>query len=145
GQSGRAGSWSYRAATDYSLPLPNLITLIFPFFFRDDQGGGWSLWQPWEVTFYAGVVPLALAALRLAYSRRRGLPFFTALVIVSTLLALGDYSPFNLYALVWDLPGINFQRAPARFSYLGVLGIAAVAGLGTQTLWENLRAWPSGA
>jgi hypothetical protein len=144
GASGRAGGWTYRDATDYSLPLPNLITLVFPFFFRDGQGGGWSLWQPWEVTYYAGVVPLALAVLGVLCARRRELLFFVPLVLIATLLALGDYSPLNLYADVWNWPGFNMQRAPARFSYLGVFGIAALAGLGTQTLWENLRSWPSG-
>jgi hypothetical protein len=142
--SGRAGGWSYREATDYSLPLPNLVTLVFPFFFRDGQGGGWSLWQPWEVTYYAGVVPLALAILGVLAARRREVLFFVALVVVATLLALGDYSPLNLYAHVWSWPGFNLQRAPARFSYLGVLGIAALAGLGTQALWDHLRSWPNG-
>ncbi len=36
-QSGRATGWSYQAATDYSLPLPNLLTLVFPLLFRDGQ------------------------------------------------------------------------------------------------------------
>lgn len=144
-QSGRSGNWSYRDASDYSLPLPNLLTLVFPFFFRDNQGGGWSLWQPWEVTYYAGVVPLALAVLGVVYARRRETFFFVALVTIATLLALGDYSPLNLYQHVWSLPGLNLQRAPARFSYLGVLGIAVLAGFGSQMLWENLRTWPSGA
>jgi hypothetical protein len=138
GESGRAAAWTYRDATDYSLPLPNLITLIFPFFFRDGQGSGWSLWQPWEVTYYAGVVPLALALLGLMYLRRREMLFFLPLAVVSTLLALGDYSPLNLFAHLWNLPGINLQRAPARFTYLGVLGVAGLAGLGAQALWDNL-------
>jgi hypothetical protein len=145
GQSGRANGWSYQAATDYSLPLPNLLTLVFPFFFRDGRGGGWSLWQPWEVTYYAGVVPLALAVLGVAYGRRREVLFFVPLVVLATLLALGDYSPINLYAHVWNLPGVNLTRAPARFSYLGVLGIATLAGFGSQALWEHLRPGPTGA
>lgn len=138
GQSGRASGWSYQAATDYSLPLPNLLTLVFPFFFGDGRGG-WALWQPWEVTFYAGVVPLALAVLGVGWGRRREVLFFLPLLVVATLLALGDYSPINLYAQVWNWPGMNMQRAPARFSYLGVLGIAGLAGLGGQVLWESLR------
>lgn len=145
GQSGRASGWTYEAATDYSLPLSNLLTLVFPFFFRDGQGGGWSLWQPWEVTFYAGVVPLALAVLGVFSARRREVLFFLPLLVVATLMALGDYSPLNLYARVWNLPGINMNRAPARYSYLGVLAIAGLAGLGSQMLWDNLRTWPTGA
>jgi hypothetical protein len=145
-ESGRAGAgWSYVQATDYSLPLPNLATVVFPLFFLDGQGGGWSLWRPWEVTYYAGVVPLALAVLALMCARRPEVLFFLTLALVASLLALGPQSPFDLHARVWEWPGMNLQRAPARFTYLGVLGIAALAGLGTQVLWENLRWWPSGA
>lgn len=144
-QSGRAGVWTYQLATDYSLPVENLATLVFPFFFRDGRGGGWSLWQPWEVTYYAGVVPLALATLAVLFPRRREIVFFFPLLVVVTLLALGDYSPLNLYTYLWTLPGMNLQRAPARYSYLGVFAIAALAGIGTQTLWETLRVWPTGA
>jgi Bacterial membrane protein YfhO len=144
GESGRAGSWTYQTATDYSLPLQNLLTLIFPFFFRDGQGGGWSLWQPWEVTFYAGVIPLMLGVPGAVWGRRREVLFFGPLLVIATLLALGDYSPLNLYASVWNLPGINLNRAPARYSYLGVLAIAGLGGLGAQVLWMNLRTWPNG-
>ena len=144
GESGRAGSWTYQAATEYSLPLQNLLTLLFPFFFRDEQGGGWSLWQPWEVTYYAGVIPLMLGLLGAVSGRRREVLFFVPLLVIATLLALGDYSPLNLYASVWNLPGISLNRAPARYSYLGVLAIAGLGGLGAQVLWTHLRTWPNG-
>ncbi|MCC7107203.1 MAG: hypothetical protein IT307_18880, partial [Chloroflexi bacterium] len=134
----RAGGWSYQAATDYSLPVPNLITLVFPFFFRDEHGLAWSLWQPWEVTYYAGIVSLALVVLAVLLGRRRELFFFVPVVAVSTLLALGDYSPINLYAELWALPVMNLQRAPARFSLLGTLALAMMAALGAQALWDRL-------
>lgn len=151
GHSLRAEGWSYRAATDYSLPLPNLVTLVFPLFFRDEQGQAWSLWQPWEVTYYAGTASLALAGLGVLVARRREVLFFLPLFVVATLLALGDYSPLNLYAQLWSLPVMNLQRAPARFSLLGTFAVAMLAGLGAQALWERLgpardgrrrSAWP---
>ena len=82
-ESWRAHGWSYQDAIEYSLPPINLVTLIFPFFFRAPDGGQWSLWQIWECVLYVGVVPLMLAVVAALAVRRWAVTFFTVAAVVS--------------------------------------------------------------
>ncbi|MBI2941282.1 MAG: YfhO family protein [Chloroflexi bacterium] len=76
---------THEFATSFALPPPNLLTLLFPYFFRDPirpwtlpdstnpaialfpdffrdpAGAYWSPWFRWDTTFYAGIAPLLLA------------------------------------------------------------------------------------
>ena len=64
------------------MPPINLLTLIFPFFFRLPDGGQWSLWQVWESVLYVGVVPLVLAVAAALAVRRWAVAFFTVTALV---------------------------------------------------------------
>ena len=130
----RAFSWTYRDAVEYSFPPLNLLTLLFPFFFRSPDGGQWSLWQAWEVVLYVGVVPLVLALVALVAVRRWTVPFFGLVGAVSLLLALGEYAPFDLYERIWMIPGLNVQRAPSRFTFLTTISLAVLAAHGADWL-----------
>ena len=92
-ESWRAHGWSYRDAVEYSLPPINLLTLMFPFFFRSPDGGQWSLWQIWESVLYVGVVPLVLAVVAALAVRRWAVTFFVVAALVSGFAALGGYAP----------------------------------------------------
>ncbi|MCC7369620.1 MAG: YfhO family protein [Chloroflexi bacterium] len=133
-ESWRAGGWTYNDAIEYSLPPVNLITLIFPFFFRTPDGGQWSLWQIWESVLYVGIVPLLLAVVAVLGVRRWAVTFFALATGVSVVIALGGYAPYGLYEQLWLLPGMNVQRAPARFTLIAVLSLAMLAAFGADWL-----------
>ena len=133
-ESWRTAGWSYQDAVEYSFPPPNFLTLLFPYFFRTADGGQWSLWQAWEVVLYVGVVPLLLGLLALARTRHWSVAFFGVVAVVSGLLALGGYAPFGLYELLRTLPGMDLQRAPARFTFLTGLALAMLAAHGADRL-----------
>src|SRR5215212_8187545 len=133
-ESWRALGWSYQDAIEYSLPPVNLVTLIFPFFFRSADGGQWSLWQLWESVLYVGVVPLMLAVVAALAVRRWAVAFFTVAALVSGVAALGGYAPYGLYEVLWHIPGMSLQRAPARFTLVTSLSLAMLAGFGADWL-----------
>jgi hypothetical protein len=136
-ESWRASGWSYQDAIEYSLPPINLITLIFPFFFRSPDGGQWSLWQIWEAVLYVGVVPLMLAVLATIAVRRWAVTFFAIAALVSGFAALGGYAPFGIYEWLWHIPGMSLQRAPARFALITALSLAVLAAYGADWLASN--------
>jgi hypothetical protein len=133
-ESWRASGWSYQDAIEYSMPPVNLVTLIFPFFFRSPDGGQWSLWQLWETVLYVGVVPLILAALAALAVRRWAVTFFAVAALVSGFAALGGYAPFGAYEWLWHIPGMSLQRAPARFTLVTSLSLAVLAAYGADWL-----------
>ncbi|MCL5265098.1 MAG: YfhO family protein [Chloroflexi bacterium] len=129
---------SYWFATRFSLPLQNLITLIFPYFFRKADGSTWSLWIQWESTVYVGIFPLILALLAVIWVRKKLVAFYAFLALASLLFAFGDYLPVKLYWLVWQLPGFDVLRVPSRFTYLFVFSAAVLAGFGLDWLGGQL-------
>ena len=133
-ESWRASGWTFQDAVEYSLPPINLLTLIFPFFFRGPDGGQWSLWQIWEGVVYVGVIPLILAGAAVAGVRRWAVTFFAVAAVVSLIAALGGYAPFGLYEKLWHLPGMSLQRAPARFSLITTFSLAVLAAFGADWL-----------
>lgn len=139
-ESWRANGWSYQDAVEYSLPPTNLLTLVFPFFFRLPDGGQWSLWQVWESVVYVGVVPLVLAVVAALAVRRWAVAFFTVTALVSGLFALGGYAPFGLYEWLWHVPGMSLQRAPARFTLVTALSLSVLAAYGTDWLASSANA-----
>ncbi|MFN8635723.1 MAG: YfhO family protein [Chloroflexota bacterium] len=137
-ESWRAHGWSYQDAIEYSLPPVNLLTLVFPFFFRMPDGGQWSLWQIWESVLYVGVAPAILAVVAAVAVRRWSVAFFTLTGLVSGLFALGGYAPYGLYEWLWLIPGMSLQRAPGRFTMVTALSLAMLAAHGAD--WVAARA-----
>jgi hypothetical protein len=136
-ESWRAHGWSYRDAVEYSLPPINLLTLVFPFFFRSPDGGQWSLWQIWESVLYVGVVPLVLAVVAALAVRRWAVTFFVVAALVSGFAALGGYAPAGVYEWLWQVPGMSLQRAPARFTLITALALAILAAYGADWLAQS--------
>ena len=142
-ESWRARGFSYQDATEYSLPPTNLVTLIFPFFFRVGDAGQWSLWQAWEVVLYVGIAPLFLAATAIVAVRRWPVPYFSLVTLVAGVVSLGGYAPYGLYAALLQIPGMSVQRAPARLSMLVTLAVGILAAFGVDWLARR-GAWKDG-
>jgi hypothetical protein len=52
---------------------------------------------------------------------------------------LGGYAPGGLYEAIWQLPGMNVQRAPGRFLMIAGLSLAMLAAFGAQWLVNSAR------
>jgi hypothetical protein len=122
-----------------ALPPQNLLTLLFPYFFRDPGGVYWSPWFRWNTTIYGGVAPLLLALAAVALpGRRREVWFFLATFLVALCLALADRAPIPLYDLLRQLPVFASTRVPSRYLFLALFALAVLAGLGLDALRRAL-------
>ncbi len=128
-------------ATSYSIHPSQLVTLLFPYFFRSPTGS-WPLWVGWETVVYVGVAPLVLALVALAAVRRREVIFFALLGTFGALLAFGDYSPIPVLELLWPLPGFSALRVPGRYSLLLVVALAVLAAYGLDWVERSARERP---
>lgn len=126
-------SSGYEHAISYSFPPEELINTVLPQF----SGILDAYWGRNGIHFhseYLGVVALLLAAAALGGTAHRALRrFFIGLAIVSTLWALGGYTPFFriVYAIV---PGTTFFRAPSTIMFLMAFAVSCLAALGTERI-----------
>jgi hypothetical protein len=88
-----------------------------------------------DAYLFPGYVPLVLGACAFAWrgapqgtGRRSVVAFYGLLTLVCFWLMLGP--PIGLWQFVYWLPAMNFIRVPSRFSLLGILGLAVLAGFG---------------
>ena len=100
----------------YSFPRKQLVMLIFPGIFGGLSGYGvpsyFGLWNLTELTGYVGLLPLMLAVVGFAITRRQAVSIFWLCAgLLAFLLALGDQTP--LVHLVYRLPIILYFRLPA--------------------------------
>lgn len=134
----RGSGVSYDYASDYAQSFQNLPTLVLPYLFRrPDAARWWTLWDPWETHLYAGLAPLILAGFGVLAARRRPVVFFGLVAILALLISLADESPINLHGLLWQLPGFSSLRAPGRFSFLVLFGMAGLAAFALDDLWRR--------
>jgi hypothetical protein len=134
--SSRRGGVDYTFASAFALDPANLLSTVFPFFYRlSDATTWWTLWQQWEIELYVGIPTLALVCVGLVWARRNEVFYFGILGLVSLWIGMAEYAPlFNLHQVLWAVPGFSFLRAPARFSYLVVFASACLAAFGLQAL-----------
>ena len=64
--------------------------------------------------------------------RRDTISIYAVILLLSLWLASGP--PFGLWPYVYWLPGFNFIRASSRFTLMGLLGLAVLAGTGFEAL-----------
>jgi hypothetical protein len=69
--------------------------------------------------------------------RTNATAFYGLLTLVTVLLSIGP--PLGIWPLVFGLPGFDSIRVPSRFTILGVLGLAMLAGIGLERLCALLR------
>ncbi|MHB0869792.1 MAG: hypothetical protein ACYC5J_10105, partial [Chloroflexota bacterium] len=118
----RAGGMDFqRAAVDSIEPWALVAGELLPAVF---ELPGWGAVRP----DYVGATTLLLAALALAAWRSLGRVgwFHAGLAATATILSLGEYTP--LYNLFLQLPFFSYFRGASRFSPIGALGIAVLAG-----------------
>lgn len=130
----RAGGRDYAYATSFSMPIEELINTYLPQFTGIlDAYWGRNLIHFHSEYLGAGVLFLAAAAFTLvgAPARRRMLWFWTGVLVISLLWALGGNTPFYriVYALV---PGSQFFRAPSTIFFVTTFAVAVLAAMGTE-------------
>ena len=129
-----------RFNSSYSLPVYDLIGLIWPTFFHAGNGSvQWALWNL-ETLTYMGTLPFVLALVAaVAWPHRRHVAFFVVLALLALWTALGQYAPIGPQPWLYALPGFSVLRAPARFFYLASFAGAYLAAVGVD--WLLARQW----
>ena len=126
-------SATYDFFSSFSLP-PRMLTLFFaPYLMGGGDGGVFSAPYTGQAFYneyigYAGLMTLSLAALAIALKRDRRTIFWTVAVVVSLLLAMGRFLPFDVYKLVHYIPVLNLFRVPARHLMEVDFALAVLAG-----------------
>lgn len=125
---------TYIAATQFSLPPRQLLTLVFPRMFGTAQ----------QLTYHGEIGPDALAAgyvgptvLLLALvalvRRQNSATAGTAIsALLALLLSMGKYTP--LYRIAYTLLPLRFFRGPYRYNSVFALDMAYLAGVGLEEL-----------
>lgn len=148
----RSGGLSYVDVTSFSLRPLMLHWTLLPSYGLRDLSVVFSTLGYTEFVAYVGVVGLLLALIAVVSSLRSvaGRPWSFGhwpleaqcglfLAGLGLFLALGRWNPFSLlfYSLV---PGFDLFRTSARWMMLYTLGMAVLAGAGTEWLWGRLKA-----
>jgi hypothetical protein len=135
----RAGGKGWEHAVSYSMPPEELLNTYIPQF----TGMLDKYWGRNGIHFhseYLGAVVLVLAGLGLGWHASRGgrrfIWFWLGTLIVSTLWALGGYTPFYriVYAIV---PGTKFFRAPSTMLYIVSFSTAVLAACGVDRVMRG--------
>ncbi|MBV9355973.1 MAG: hypothetical protein JO023_10650, partial [Chloroflexi bacterium] len=105
----RRGGVNYEFASAYGLAPSNLVTLLFPYFFRlTDDATWWSYWQQWETELYVGIPTLVLGVVGVAFGRRRETLYFVLLGAACLWISMAAYAPLlNLHEALWSVPGFS--------------------------------------
>lgn len=124
----RAFQPSAAFALTYSLPLERLATIFSPDFLGNplSRMGYAGPDYYWELTYYAGMLPLV--ALGLSWRGRTSLTlFYWGLIGLAILLAVGENG--FLYELFYQwLPPFRLGRGPARVMFLAIFALCALLG-----------------
>jgi hypothetical protein len=98
----------------------------------------WLTQNP-DAYLFPGYLPILLGAAAVIgrrasqpAHRRTDVLFYGLLTLVCIWLILGP--PLGLWQFIYWLPGLNFIRVPSRFSLLGLLGLAVLAGFGVERI-----------
>ena len=145
----RSGGMGWDHAVSYSMPIEELINTYLPQF-SGILGDYWGRNGIHLHSEYLGAGVLFLAAsafsMTLDAPRRRLLWFFSGVLIIATLWALGGNTPF--YSLVYAIvPGSKFFRAPSIIFFIATFAVAVLAAFGTERVLagQMSRKWCLGA
>lgn len=135
----------YAFATSYSMPPEEVVNTVWPEFSglvdkNSDQGPTHLYWGRRDLklhTEYIGVIPMLLAVIGIAYSRRKRLKLFLlGLAGFALIVACGGFTP--LYYLVYYLiPGMSKFRSPAMIFNIVAFSAVVLAALGVESLFDG--------
>ncbi len=137
--SARAGSFPYSDVAGQSFTPFGLVQLVLPYVFRGPGHQQWGLWTHWESYLYVGLAPLVLATVAIAHWRRRAIALWLVIGALALLVSMGQYTPLDLFWLLWRIPGLGWLRAPGRFELAVVLALAMLAAHGMAILQASAR------
>lgn len=130
---------SYDFFTSFSMPRRFLLTFFAPYLMGGGDGQlfrapyvGPSFYA--EYNGYVGLLTIALALLVVVLRRDARTTFWVVVVAGGILLALGRYAPLGLYHLIYQVPGLNLFRVPARHLMEVQFALAVLAGRGLTAL-----------
>ncbi|HBR17856.1 MAG: hypothetical protein A3G39_08375 [Deltaproteobacteria bacterium RIFCSPLOWO2_12_FULL_43_16] len=134
----RADGLSYIEATTWSMDLKDLVQFFIPdpYGYGTSEAKYWSN-QSWLKTIYLGTIPFILSFFFFLEKGRRTLPFILFLIFSLT-LAFGKNSAIYEY-LYYYLPSFNKIRYPVKFLFLVFILLSISAGLGWDSLKQNLE------
>ncbi len=114
------------------LPWQNLVQFIAPDFFGNPATlNYWGVWNYAEFVGYVGVITLFLAFLSLLASKRKEVPFFLGVIIVSLIFSLPN--PISIFPYVFSIPFISSAQ-PTRLIFLVSFGLSILGAFGLNTL-----------
>lgn len=96
----------------------------------------WLAQEP-DAYLFPGILTLCLAAVAVFRRPARDMWAFLLMVIVTWWITVGP--PLSPWQWIYWMPGFNFIRVPSRFTLLGILALAVLAGMGFDRL---ARLWP---
>ena len=143
----RGGSQGYEFASQYSLPLAHLISIILPNFFGEPvRLGYWG--ENWHIEYilYPGLLALLLVGAAIRYGHgERPVRLWLGLAVLGLLLALGPAS--GLHRLAYGIaPLFGLARVPARFGFWTIFAVASLAAWAVDHLAHHpARQWGSRA
>jgi hypothetical protein len=133
-QGNRMGA-SPALASFFKLQWQDLESLISPL-------GVWQgrEWMNWETTLFFGPIALVLGLAGLVRGRERNVRGLLAVVVVASMMSLGDTTPcFALFCKF--LPGYSVFRLHAREGVLVVLALICGAGIWLSRPHPRVKAW----
>ena len=65
--------------------------------------------------------------------------YFAGVAVLGLWIALSHYAPVNLHEQFWRLPGFSSLRAPGRFAFIFVFGMAGLSAFGADAIARSRR------
>jgi len=131
--SARESGLSFAKATEGSWSPANLLTFIFPYFFK-----GWPAQIGVPGLNYLGLFPFVFVLFSLIEKGKKEVKIFWGLTFFALFFALGFFNPF--YRLIYFLPGFQFFRVPSRFLLISHFSLSLLAAFGLSFFLENFEA-----
>jgi Bacterial membrane protein YfhO len=97
--------------------------------------------EPYLLSIYAGIVPLLLSLVAIAFSRRRWISYpLLGISVITVILALGKYTP--LYHWLFQVcPLFRYGRYPVKYLLAANFCLCLLVGVGWDRMEEFKRAW----
>jgi hypothetical protein len=139
-ESVRGGGGSFVAASQFSFPPENLITLFAPAFLGDlTRVPYWGRTAFWDASVFMGTGGLALALVGACSGRRYERMNLALPAVGLVALGFGYYTP--LYGFLYSVvPGFSLIRAPSKFLFFATMFLSLLAGFGARRVLHGQRA-----